>query len=125
MRVVRPSVVWMVVAVSAVARPTWAQSPSVPVDGVRAEGQRLARDVAVERSESSGLLASALAVGARQWVTERREVARGSTQSTSAAKPFWTRTKLLILGGAVVILGAIVIAKMRETCREQGPACFD
>lgn len=123
----RQSVALIVVVLCAM-RTLQAQSAVAP----RVLSARLVVDAthgpAARASHSSPWLESALSASARQGAVEARRArfreVRVDTQ-TPSSKPFWTRTKLLIAGTATVVVGAIVIAEMRKTCRDQGPQCFD
>jgi len=123
----RQSVVWLVVAACAV--PTLqAQVADAPAVRLDLWPQATVGGPAATTQHVSPLLDSALAVGARHGAAQARRARLGESRAnvqTSASKPFWTRTKLLVVGAAAVIVAAIVVAEMRRTCREQGPACFD
>lgn len=123
----RSSLVWMVALVSATPPVAQAQRVSSLAGSPASVSARLGERPAAEGSMRGSIVESALATGARLWTTAATRERRSATAATqaTASKPFWTRTKLLIVGGAAIILAAIVVAEMRESCREQGPACFD
>jgi hypothetical protein len=54
-----------------------------------------------------------------------RLTATGMQQAPAASRgPFWTRTKILVAVG-LVLVGVWLVSEIKESCREQGPRCFD
>jgi hypothetical protein len=124
MNALRSAVVMaLVVAITAAPWSVFAADDSSRSDEVR----RLSRGVERLLAASGGNGPSKTSPFAMSDKTLRAidAVAVEARTQSAPAKPFWTRTKVLVAVGAAVLLAAWLTAEIRKSCRDAGPECFD